>query len=202
MAFVPTTQGIKAFIEYQYVNGGSFGNTLWFASSDITNQRLNDLVSDLFLTVASDIMPMVSNDVSLISVTATDMTMVGGIQAQDFGVGAVVGGTASEVEDIATAAVVTLRTARTGRAFRGRNYVRGIPGTQMTNGLISTAWLADLVSAYETMKSVAAADGCTLSVRQSQVDGVTQNPAKLTIVTDMLVRNRIPGHQRLTNRRP
>ena len=112
------------------------------------------------------------------------------------------GETVAEVEDIATCLVLTFRTARTGRAFRGRNYVRGIPNSMITNNLISQTFINNIVAGYVSIDDAVDQASYTLVVRQGQVDGVKLNPAQTTVMTNIVARNAVPGHQRLTFRRP
>jgi len=202
MAFQSTPNAAEVFIEYGYVNGGKFGNTLWFTNPGFNLTDLETLAASVRANVLPGIVSLLSSDVTFSRITATDKRTFGGNQAIDTNGTGTPGGNTAEVEDIATSLVLTLRTNRIGRSFRGRQYVRGIPGTQITNGLILAGFYNSIRQAYIDIKEDAAVQGWTMVVRSGQVDGVVQNPAITTPVESVVVRNAIMGHQRLTNRRP
>lgn len=111
------------------------------------------------------------------------------------------GEAAGDVIPLSNAVVLTLRTNRRGKSFRGRMYVAGFTETHM----VDNAWAATLVAAMEALGAAiqanSAAIGWTWCVHSGVANGVPREEGVLTPVTTWEVRNPIPGVQRRRQRR-
>jgi len=130
------------------VDGQTTINDLYFEISggviDVVN--LTTLGSAMALWFVNTLAPLLSDDWSAQRVIATDLTTQTGPRV-DFGAAAP-GGVTGEANPNNVAACVSLRTASRGRSARGRNFVPGIPGAEVTLNTLSNTFINDLLSAY------------------------------------------------------
>lgn len=202
MAFLATPNAALCEIKYLWNDVQIFTNSLWFTRSNFSQADLDSLAELLDDFAVSEVTPWLSSGVDYQEVVCTDQRSVGGLQSIGNGGFGTAGGRTGNVDDLATSLVVTLRTNRIGRAFRGRNYVRGLSHLDVADNEVVGAVSDGVSLAYSNLIGAAFSEGWTWVIRTSQVDGVPQDPALTTPITSALVRTRIVGHQRLTYRRP
>jgi hypothetical protein len=100
------------------------------------------------------------------------------------------------------ACVLTLRTNKRGRSYRGRIYLTGFSEDEIANG----RWSSSLQTAIENLgvainENTSAIDW-VWCVRSTQEDGVPRTTAVMTPITSWEVRSDIPGIQRRRAKRP
>lgn len=99
------------------------------------------------------------------------------------------------------ARVVSLRTAKRGRSYRGRVYLSGTPDTVIeTMNTIDATHAANLVSGFNALATLLDGHGFDVVVASKQHNGVETNPAEVNEViafaVDVLVdsqRRRLTG---------
>lgn len=127
-AFVPLTDGAQ--VEIIYTLGGEIvENRLWFWTDlpPITSTELQGLADGVYDWHVANIMPFLSQDLSLATVAATDWTSSGGVFAFSTGP-VVIGGVAEQSHSANVALSVGFRwPLNRPRLKRNKNYVPGIP---------------------------------------------------------------------------
>lgn len=93
--------------------------------------------------------PLVSEDWSTVRIQAVDLRTADGIVFELPFVAS--GGVAVESAPNNVAACVSIRTGVRGRSARGRNYVAGVPNSEITLNTLSTTFINDLVGAYNML---------------------------------------------------
>lgn len=161
MVFIETPDTAKVAVQYES-GGQDIVNTLWFENAGGWAEAALQLLADSVLDWAIDeLIGYLSNDIQLISATATDQSVEGGAQAVATPPTTTVGGSSTNAASNNATGVVTFRTAKTGRSYRGRNYVSGIPNEYIITPVsLSAVWTAGILAAYEALADVEAAADC------------------------------------------
>lgn len=73
---------------------------------------------------------------------------------------------------------ISFKTGLRGRSFRGRNYIVGVPQTELTEATLDAGWLAAVTGAYNALPALLEPAGATWVVlsRFSGVDPLTHRP--------------------------
>ncbi len=200
MPFQATANGAMV-VTKQALAGVEFQNNLWFSKAGFTEadqlSLANMVLSQWFNILDNDLSedlvygPFVCYDMRTIDgpiVTGTDPAQGGESTADPLA--------------LSNAVCLTLRTNKRGRAHRGRVYVAGFTEAAMQDGEW-TVILAGLVATLGDNLILEAQNiGWTFGVRSGQLDGVPRDPAIITPITSVEVRNRKPGIQRRRIQRP
>ena len=205
MPFVEITHVVLAELRYLW-DGQKCENTLYFeldTPPDVTNmQALGDALADWW---ATQLKPQTSSAVTLNLIHLTDLTSDTG-PAIDVTTGLPQSGSvASTAAPNNVSLAVKFSTALRGRSFRGRNYILGIIPSVLTENVVSDAFAAAIVAAYENLLDPATLpSGATWVVASRfhnnapRLIGVTA-PITAVSVTDKVVdsmRRRLPGRGR------
>lgn len=118
------------------------------ASQQGTLQNLADLFGDFWL---ARVLPVQSADLTLVEVEARDLSTEGGLSAVRTINPAVAGGNIEASLPNNVAFCVSFRTARTGRSYRGRTYVAGIPEGRVVKNTLDAAVVTTLVTAFSDL---------------------------------------------------
>lgn len=194
MTFIPTTNGalvIVPFVAFSH----TWSNHLWFSMADFDTADQVNLANAVLSAYFNALDASFSDEVTYGKPICYDMrtydgpVMVGTDVAQ-------VGEAVTEFLAPSLAVLLTLRTGKRGRSFRGRIYVSGFTETHITNG----KWTSTIITAVEALGAglvtYPLAQGWTFGVRTGFMDGVARNPAFITQIVGAEVRNDTPGHQR------
>lgn len=148
----------------------------------------------------SDVLPVLSIDLALVSVTATDISTDGGQQSVQVATGTPTGGANSPSLPGSQAIVITHRTARIGRSYRGRTYLAGLPEQWVSGNnhdATRTGLLADALNALRTDLETLSLPLCVLSrytAKVKRASGVL-TPVVVSVARDTRVdsqRRRLP----------
>lgn len=166
---------------------------------------LSDLatIRDLFITwLRDDVLPLLAEEFVYTLIELLDLTVENGIfNSQSIeapNTGAVSGG----VMPNETAFCVSLHTAQSGRSFRGRKFMSGIPRGQVEGNNVSGAYADFWVGAFSNLLSDLEGFNLQLSVVSYVQNGVRLSsgiPTQVTspVYTDTVLdsqRPRKPGH--------
>lgn len=152
MAFIPTPTAARCAIRY-VLFGQDVVNTLWYLKSSEEPFVTDDLIAlnDLLIAWAQDTLLLaLSHDIQLADVTSTAQDSVSAPSVTS----AYVGTNGSEVSDSLPGNVcltVTFGTAARGRSSRGRNYIGGIPRSQVLDNAVLGTWGDDVLTACESL---------------------------------------------------
>lgn len=174
---------------YVEVPGGVDAPTI----QDTANQ-VGNWVEDSYL-------PFLSASLTFLNVEAKNLSIAdGGVAIYNAAPGTV-GGIASPGEPGNVSYCVSLRTASSGRSFRGRKYVPGIPTNKHTGNVVESTWSGDIVNALNQLITVLAGFDKVLVIVSRIADGVDRitglsTPVISASVTDMFLdsqRRRLTG---------
>lgn len=208
MPFVPVPETalveVRMLLDLQQVE-----NTIWVLKDGGHDAgTLAALATNVKSWWGLSMAPLLSDQVTLREVTATDMSTDTGPQVSVDGEltpGEQIGGSAPSNVSF----VVSFRTNARGRAFRGRNYVVGVPLTQLAAiNTVEASWAAQLRAAYQDLSN-GLLDDDFLWVIASRFSGVGGTPPRpipretgvttavsSIITTDLTIdsqRRRLPG---------
>lgn len=136
---------------------------------------------------ASHLRGFLDSTTTLRQVRATNMTVEGGAQDVEAVGTAGTGGTNAPLP-IGTASVVSLRTQKRGRSYRGRTYVGGLTrGYQTTPTELTAAGIIALGDHFIALQTALDALGFDMVVASRQHNGVITSPAELNEITAFIV---------------
>jgi len=179
MPFVPVDR--TALVELRFeAQGQQIENTLWFKGDDpIDPSSLTDIANAVHDWWFDNIRMLQSVNVVLRETVATDQTVDSGPQVAIAGDVLDVGGNTPNIYALGSTFVVSFRTLKRGRSFRGRNYVIGltednVDGNSLVDG-VSELWRV----AYVQLITAATDVGFTWVVA-SRFHGVSGTPPRPT----------------------
>ncbi len=145
MTFIPVTNTIALRFVHTFL-GQPLSNTLYVRQTDpVTAFDVVDLATTGADLWGQYIMPMLSSDTRLILVSAKDLTTQSGLVFDYTGTPLPVsGGAPGQPLPSNVAAVLSLRTGRAGRSFRGRLYLGGFTELQSDGNFLPPATLDQL----------------------------------------------------------
>lgn len=196
MAYIRLPLGVRVAMEYE-VFGKIVVNVYHITTSDpIVTVKLLDIV-DVFeswfgLTMA----PAISDDVSLIQITALNLDVPNGEKVTVPVSPAIPGDVALPAVSNNVALVCTFQTAKTGRSFRGRAYIAGLTEDGVTANNVTPASAAFFIAAYVQLLSDLDADSDTLVVASFQSAGVPRAEGVSTRIESISVNTRVDTQRR------
>lgn len=202
MAFVPVPNGFLARVRYTLFDQ-LIENTLWFITADPPSEVLTPIASTVLDAWGDNVMPLLSQDLTLREVYVTDESeQNGGSATATFGTGPLAGGVSNSGLPGNVALCVSFRTAQRGRSFRGRIYLPGLYETAVTGNQIGSTIATSLVNAVETAVAAVEALGAIHAVVSRYANGAPRTTAVATpvvayLATDLTVDSQ---RRRLTNR--
>jgi hypothetical protein len=131
MAFIPVPNTVALTMVHEFL-AQRLTNTLYLAyDRPITPFDLGDLVNDVIPLWSQQIMPRLSNQTRLVTISAKDLTAQNGLSFEYSGAPLpVAGGAAGPPLPSSVSIVLSLRTGRAGRSYRGRLYFGGFSEAQ------------------------------------------------------------------------
>jgi len=200
MAFIPFENVARCTLNQQLA-GQNVANVLYFLrTSAIDDAWLADLGNDLVNWYGGSLAGILSENIVLTDVTCMDMTTSFGSVIVTAGGGAngVISGPAVPLN---TALVVTARTPKRGRSFRGRSYIVGLAASLATNeGNANSTATTDAVAHFNEMLTPANFHGAIPVVASRQESGIVRSIGVATAVVSYTCdskfdsqRRRLPG---------
>jgi len=164
----------------QSLSGQNIQNVLYFRqATDYDSTDLATLSAFVLDWWANELSDNLSNQLSLINVTATALHDQAGPQFINTTGLPVTGQVSGDAVPNNCALCVSFRTALIGRAFRGRNFIPGIPEAFVALSVVEATPSAAMVADYALLMTTAPA-GMTWVVVTRTVNGVLQSPVGLT----------------------
>lgn len=179
MPFVPVANTALVEVRMQY-DSQKVENTLWVENESLWDESLmTGLCNNIRDWWEGSLSPSLSSLVSLREVVATDQTSETAIQVVVGG-----GGLLGAVGDAAlpgnVSLAVSFHTGLRGRAYRGRNYIVGIPeGKRDGISKVLPSYGDDLIAAYSGLITAALGPGQTWVV-VSRFSGISGSPPRPT----------------------
>ena len=202
MPFIPVPNTIQAELTYNF-SGQVVQNVLHYNKpAPLAAGDMDDVGAELVSWFDTTLKANMPATITLFEVKLTDLTTAQG-EVINYQTGLPIQGT-----DVATALpnncalVITKRTAKRGRSFRGRIYHPALPRDQVTDNVVAAGLVTTLTSAYGLITSIPILSGGSVSlVVVSRIqNGVPLVEGEVTQVTaltsDGIVdtqRRRLPG---------
>ena len=131
----------------------------------------------------ASLLPLLVTAVSFIGVEAKNLSIEAGGTSFAPAIPPVTGGSVGDGMPGGTAFVVTLKTASTGRSFRGRKFIFGLNRSQIAGNQIGGSYAADIVEAFNDLIAVLAAVDKLLVIVSRIAAGVERITGLATPVT-------------------
>ena len=157
--FVPLADGAQAIIRYG-LGIGVVTTRLFFVrrSGVVSSTTLQELADGLQLLVHDEILPLLSDDITLTNCWAIDWTTQFGTLIASAGPTGL-GGINSPSLSAICAARVIIKAAQPPRNFKNYNFVPGIPESKVTLNTLDATWRNNLRVAYADIIDAAAVWG-------------------------------------------
>lgn len=133
--------------------------------------------------VVGTLMPNLSHDIFFQGLEIQNLSIENGSVISYTAPSPVAGGKDSASEPGNVAFCVSLRTAASGRSFRGRKYMAGIPVVHRTGNQVQAVWAADILNAMNDLITVLQAINQTLVVVSKIADGIERITGVATAVS-------------------
>lgn len=197
---VPNTMAVDCLFN---LYGQIVENTYHVESpTGVDAQVLTDCLDMFAGWVTGNLMPHLSQDVSMQGVEVTDLNIPNG-QKVVFQPGVVVtGGVAFAAEPGNVSFCVSGRTNRTGRSYRSRDYMIGVPTSVRTGNQVSPGWANDILTAMNFLITALSGINQILVVLSRIQNGIellvpVTTPITTFTYTDLYIDSQ---RRRLTNR--
>lgn len=201
MAFVPVPNGIQlCFLFTTDSQEWQFCLTLRKSAGAPTSTDLEDVAVTGGSWWTNTLRNLIAPAATLVEVVATDLTSQGAPQHR-LSMGTT-GNAATGSPPLNAAAVVSHRTAKRGRSYRGRSYLSAFPLGQTTSAnLLNGTYASNLASAFSTLAGTLDVSGFDHVVASKQHNGVATSPAEANEVINYVVDTLIDSQRRrLTGR--
>lgn len=153
MAFINTPNVARCAIRYTLF-GQDIVNTLWFRNT-VDNSQDPVVIADLALDLANwaeaNLLPELSEDISIQDVTATsqDTSTSPSVLQPISGVGGLAGASLPST----VCFTIKFNTAQRGRSGRGRNYIGGLRESDVAGNTFSSTRATAITAVYNTLIS-------------------------------------------------
>lgn len=205
MPFVPVPNTIGVQIRMS-LDGQFIENTLYFYSgSGVDVAVMTALGNELLLWWTTEYSSELASLLSLREIYLVDLSSeTGPTVTIPAPAPAPVGGVGADALPNNCALCISFRAAKRGRAYRGRNYVSGLPDTLVTQNEANTLLTGALVDAYNGLFTRAATAAVTWVVVSRFAGGLPRvegnaEPVQSVVLVDNVVdsqRRRLPGRGR------
>lgn len=196
MAFIPIPRGIQ--LCFNFVTAGQawqFCITVQKDTGTVAPADLDTVVGIGQSRWTSSLKAIHALDSQFRGCTATDQSVSGGAQS----IGSLVnnGTAATGSLPMGTAVVVSHRTAKRGRSYRGRSYWAGLPtASQNSPTDITSTYAAALALAFASLAGDLSSAGFPQIVASKQHNGVVTNPAAVNPVIATIVDSHYDSQRR------
>lgn len=193
------TGTIKIVVKYTF--GGKVSVNVHFVRQDvptspITNAQLLIAANAFYASYGDNWDTRASNEWRVTEIEATDYSREGGGQVVSDETFPIVGILASASIPSSNASVVTQRTARTGRSYRGRNYVPGLSFGTVTANELNADLITDLGLLYADIRTALALADMTHVVYSLYNQGTQRVTPEATPITGTVVNSRVDTQRR------
>jgi len=197
MSFTPASNVARVTIEGTYAGQEVVQVLHYKHTGAITGANLDDLLSAVQGVWEDDFLPILDANYAVIKYTAVDLTAqsnpVHTLLADPGTVGAVGGGGLPGN----AAVVLTKRTAKSGRAYRGRTYIPAIAISKQDGiNTIHTTFVSALLSAAANLITDPAVINFAFSVLSYFLNGSARNPALAEPITALSIDTDIDSQRR------
>lgn len=201
MTLPPRPDVIRTAI-IQQLHGQDVVNVVnWLFPAAVTEQQVEDMAGSSASQWDLHVMPFVSFQQTLVRSEARQAVPLSGIGFDFPVVPPAEGESTANARNAATATVISLRTGRAGRSFRGRLFIGGTPDNVLVNGLVDATYRNALAEGVESfLDAVATENGCQAVILSYFSAGQPRLSAVATPINSVLSVTPYPAGQE--RRRP
>lgn len=182
MAFIPVPNTVAVDVIYQW-DAQVVENTLYFEyTTPPISSDLQDLLTGIRDLIATELLPLLSNTLSLIRLTAQVIDAADGLFRLLNVSPALQGSGGDRPVPSNVSYAIQFKTGLSGRSFSGRNYVVGILEADVTSNDVATDLRTGLLAFYTAVSAMSAGLGFLHVVvsRYSGVNPTTGRPIPRT----------------------
>src|SRR5512144_574772 len=174
-------------VDVIYLLFGQRVENVWHATfpTGVDAVTLSDTEAAFAGWTAGTLMPLLSNELSFIGMETTNISIPNGGKRSFSQVPPVAGGVVIPSEPGNVSFCLSLRTQQTGRAYRGRKYIPGMPGNKRSGNQVLSGWATSLVQAMDDLIAGVQAINGFLSVVSRTLDLVERLVPVATAVTSI-----------------
>lgn len=197
MPFIPIPRGISICFPVEIASQKlEFCVTVQKASGVVVpSTDFDNIEAAIEAAWATTLKPQMSIDATMTGPIITDQSVEGG--AQQIYPFVQAGTVSSPALPNNAALVISHRTAKRGRSYRGRSYFTGIPtNKQLTPVSVTSTYASALVSAFITLMDAIGAVGFPQIVASKQHNGAVTSPAATNLVTANIVDTNFDSQRR------
>lgn len=187
MTFTTFADTAKVAVDFAW-NGEAISVILHFDKSSPTPADFIALAAQVAADWAADIMPELTDEITMGDVTAYDLSSEGAPKYVNSDEDGTAGTKIGDPVPNNTAILISHRTNDTGRSARGRSYIPGLVETDESDGLLTAAKQALMVTAWGDFITAVAAIGWDFVVAQRFSGGVQLAVGVVRAVTSEVVR--------------
>jgi len=199
MPFIATPNGVRVTFEATQ-NGVPVVNGYHVdAGTSPTVEILQDITDIFHQWWVDDVRGGLHESYVLEAIVATDISEEDGIQTVTTYITDNTGVVTGDPMAANAALVMSWRTAQTGRSFRGRTYVGGLPQAPLTDAQhVDISYAGGFVTAGVNLIEVLETAGYVLSVLSTIANGVQRVAGLLTQILSVVVDTKIDSQRRRT----
>jgi hypothetical protein len=173
MPFVPVPNTLQVDVLYLW-DGQRVENTLYFEEPDGWDApSIGVFLGELRTLISEELMPLLSVSIQFIELVGRLLDTASSVGVVLSVTPTISGSNPVEAVPNNVTYTVSFRTGLTGRSFRGRNYVPGIPNDAVTGNTIEAGFRTGVLAFYDALMALATVEGVIWVVvsRFSGVDG-------------------------------
>jgi len=199
MAFIPTTNGVSVVFE-GIQNGIPIVNKFHLNVGTSPDVTLLEDVLDVFQTwMAAYWLQLAHTSYTLARIVAKDISVADGEEAALNLTSGNVGLNTGLAMAANAAVVLSWRTIKTGRSFRGRTYMGGMPNSFLADAQnINSSVAVDIAEAGQALLDAITAAGYTLCVLSKYALKVARIAGLLTEIIGLVVDTKVDSQRRRT----
>jgi len=197
MAFIATARGVEVVLR---AHQGAVPVVNVFhvdAHAAVTDTILTNILEVFTFWVTTYWLPLLNESYVIDQIMVKDISEEGGAEQVANFVTANAGALTGIPLGAGSALVISWRTIKTGRSFRGRTYVPAIDADKLLDAhLVATAWASDVIDAASALLDALAAAGYALSVLSLVANKVARVAGLLSEIVTIVVNNVIDSQRR------
>jgi len=155
MAFVPVPNTLQVDVLY-LLAGQRVENTLYFErDGGWSLPQIIDWLEQMETLIKTDLLPALSASITLIELIGRVLDTASSIGFSQPVSSGNTGGVAGNASPNNVTYTISFKTGLTGRSFRGRNYVPGLPVAAVTGNVIGSTTRTAILAFYTALKAMA-----------------------------------------------
>lgn len=185
MAFIPVPNAVQLCFDFLTAGQKWQFCVVVRKPTGSINQTDRDNIAVIAEDLWDGIKDKLSDDVTLVQNRITDITQQGGTESL-YAVGTT-GGVSNQAGALNAPVVVSHRTPKRGRSYRGRSYISGLPETLMGTVTFDSGVASDWLTAWSTFRDDLITGGFRHCIATKQHNGAVVTPAEVNDVTSYII---------------